>query len=158
MIDLVLYAANKAALATFAKTHPVGNPLMDDEGNTREGVSYCWWAGNGKLMTKKGTYDGQTQLTAPTFLSGVVAIMRIHSQRFFDNKLIPDEADPDKDEQHAKSKIVRYIKNNGTQGTMGGITYFELDGVRIFRPVDVEAFLASKDLPGHTWVGGNQYG
>jgi hypothetical protein len=40
---------------------------------------------------------------------------------------------------------------------MGSVSYYEVDGVRLFKPADVLALLAANDLPGHTWVDGNAY-
>jgi hypothetical protein len=40
---------------------------------------------------------------------------------------------------------------------MQGIPYYEIDGVRLLRPQDVEAFVQSRNIPGHIWVGGNSY-
>lgn len=162
MIDLILYAPDKATFANFARTNPPANPLQqqDAEGNwfNRPGFDYCWWAGSGKMMTAKGTYDQDgNEITPPTFLPGFVALVRIHGQFFEDNVLIPDDADPDKLEQWARNRVVQYIKNNGTPGTMGSIPYYEVDGVRMFRPADVKGFLNNKNLPGHEWLGGNSF-
>jgi len=163
-IDLILYApAGKSAFATFARNHPPANPLLDADGNTREGVSYCWWAGSGKFMTQAGTYDENgDEITPPTFAPGHVALLRIHSS-FFDATRLADqtydeEGNPEL-EQHQRSAVVKYIRDNGSFGTMAGgtIPYYELDGVRILRPQDVEAYLASNNIPGHIWVGGNRY-
>lgn len=167
MIDLILWASTKAAFATFARNNPPANPLQqqdgtDEQGNpiwvNRPGFQYVWWAGSGKLMTQAGTYDAdRNELTPPTYLNGFVALVRISGQFFDDNRLVPDGADPDKLEQWARSKIAKWVKDNGTPGTMGGIPYYEVSGVRMFRPNDVTAFLASRNLPGHEWLGGNSF-
>jgi hypothetical protein len=167
-IDLILWAPDKATLATFAKSNPPANPLMQDvddgEGGTitvtRDGVSYCWWAGSGKMLTQLGTYDSEgNELTPPQYLTGVVALLRIHSDFFNQTRLNPDPEDPDAAEQWARSTVAKYIKDNGTPGTVAGgtIPYYELGGIRIFRPTDVEQFLSNNNLPGHIWVGGNSY-
>ena len=161
MLDIILYApTGKAALVDFARNHPPANPLLDDEGNTREGVSYCWWAGEGKFKTVKETIvDGVVTVPA-TFLPGVVALLRIHSDFFASQKLADqayDENGQPQIEQWQRSAVVKYIKDNGTPGTMGGIPYVNLAGVRIFRPQDVATFLAARNLPGHEWLDGNAY-
>lgn len=159
MIDLILYApTGKATFATFARNHPPANPLLDADGNTREGVSYCWWAGSGKFMTNAGT-GGDPEApgyVAPTFAPGHVALLRIHSA-FFEATKLADQNEDGTLEQYQRSAVVKYIRDNGTPGTMAGINYYELDGVRIFRPQDVEAYLASNNIPGHRWVSGNRY-
>ena len=153
-------------MATLAETY--GLRISDGEGGFRNhpGIRWTWWADNGKLMTAKGTYDADgAELTPPTFAAGVVAILRITSQFFTEDvdgvktydALTPDEADPDKAEQWARSRVARFVKNNGTPGTAGGISYWELDGVRLYKPADVQAFLVSNDVPGHSWQGGNSF-
>lgn len=156
-IDLVLWAANFATLVAFARAHPSGAPLLIN-GHSRSHWDYCPWAGTGKFMTAKGTYDGNgDEVTPPTFLSGEVHILRIYSQFFANDTVSPQDPDYDADTQDGRSKIAKYIKDNGTSGTLGSWPYYELDGVRIFRPSDVDSFLALNDLPGHEWVGGNEY-
>jgi hypothetical protein len=136
---------------------------MDAEGNVREGVSYCWWADSGKLMTAAGVYDEDgNEITPPTFATGVVALMKLHTS-FWDADKIADQSYDENGtpqlEQWQRSAALQYIKNNGTLGSMAGgeINYYELGGIRLFRPADVEAFLAARGLPGHTWVNGNSY-
>ena len=160
-LDLFLYAANKAALVAFAKSNPPANPLLDEDNNPRQGVMYVWWKETGKFMTQAGTYDAEgEEITPPTYLPGVLLLLRIHAS-FFDNTKLADQTyDEDGNpqlEQHQRSAVVKYIKDNGTPGTMGSLPYYELDGVRIFRPADVEAYLAANNLSGHEWVGGNTY-
>jgi len=164
MLDIILYApTGKAALVDFAKAHPPANPLLDDEGNTREGVSYCWWAGSGQFMTATGTYDQDgNEITPPTFAPGVVALLRISGEFFQNTKLADQTYDEEGNpqlEQHQRSAVVQYIRNNGTPGTMtaDNIPYYEIDGVRLLRPQDVESFMSSRNIPGHIWVGGNSY-
>ena len=121
---------------------------------TRKGVEWCWWAGSGKLMRSPGTYDDEgNELTAPTYVAGLVAIIRLSGDFFSQDKL---DAQPDA-EQWARSKVVRYILRNGTVGQTGGIAFVEMDGVRLFRPGDVQAKIAEWGVPGHEWLGGNVY-
>lgn len=159
-LDIILWAPDKATLATWAATHPAANPLWVD-GGPREGVSYCWWAGSGQFKTQNGTYDQDgNELTPPVFATGVVALLRLHSS-FFENDIegTGDRYDQNGDalEQWQYSKAAKWIKDNGTPGTMGSVNYYEVDGVRLFKPADVEAFLSSNNIAGHTWVGGNSY-
>jgi hypothetical protein len=162
-IDLILYApAGKSAFATFARNNPPNNPLLDDEGNTRPGISYCWWSGSGKFMTDPGTGGDPEDpgYVEPTYAPGHVALLRIHSE-FFDNTKLADQTYDEEGnpqlEQHQRSAVAKYIKDNGTPGTMAGIPYYELDGVRILRPQDVEAYCQANGIPGHRWASGNRY-
>jgi hypothetical protein len=152
MIDLILWCNTKAGFTTFAKAHPVGNPIMDANGNTREGVRWCWWAETGQMMKSKGVYNGLIEVTPATYIPGFVGIMTIYRG---------DDNLADTGEQFVKSKVAKYIKDNGvfgrTSAANGNIPYYELSGVRIFRPQDVETWLAANGLPGHTWAEGNSY-
>ena len=157
MIDLIIYAADKATLRTFA----IARGLLTEV--TEEGVTtyvkakdfdYCWWAGSGQFMTAKGTYDEQGfELTPPTFAPGVVALLRIYTA---DDAMTPEGEEP---EQWQKSKIAKYIRDNGTPGSFlgGAVPYYEVDSVRLMRPADVQTWLAANNLPGHIWAGGNTY-
>lgn len=165
MIDFILWASTKAAFANFARTNPPANPLQqqDADGNwfDRRGFTWVWWAESGKMMTAKGTYDQDgNEITPPSFLPGFVALCRIHGDFFHQNRIEvgdPDYDENDVQEQWGRNRVARYIKTNGTPGTMGGIPYYEVDGVRMFRPADVTAFLAANNLPGHEWLGGNSF-
>lgn len=146
MIDLILWAATKADLLNWGKTNPPTAPLLKDvvdDGETRtlpvEGVRFVWWREDGKFLTPGGT------------LNGFVLLLRLHTGYFDADKLA------DNGEQWAKSRVAKHIKDNGVQGSIGGIGYSELNGVRIFRPADVEAYCVTNGLPNHTWVGGNLY-
>lgn len=144
MIDLVLYAATKAVIRDFA----IAQNLLDSNGNERVGVTYFWWLGDGKFLTQNPVYDGNGSIvTPPAFLPGVVMLLRI------------SEATDDlggTGEQWNRSKVAQYIRNNGTPGTQGGIPYYELNSVWLFRASDVFTFIANNNLPRHEWFGGNQ--
>lgn len=165
MIDLILHCpTGTAALLAWAKTHPPANPLISEvEGVNvnRTGFEYCLWAGSGRFMTEAGTYDGNgDEITPPTFLPGTVALCRIYSSFFEDQRMDVSQAvDPENPEQWEKTLVAKYIRDNGTLNTIGtpAIPYYEVDGVRLFRPDDVNAFLATNSLPGHIWLGGNSY-
>jgi len=161
MIDLVLYATNRAALVAWGETNPPGRPLIesidDGEGGTRKvaraGLEWAPWAGSGRFMTAAGEYDQDgNEITPPTFAPGYVIKMRIHSEFFDWDRLDTEPADPDDVKEWERSKVAQYVRNNGTPGTMGGIPYYEVDGVRLFRRNDVEAFLNSNNLPSHTFL------
>ncbi len=169
MIDLILRAPDKAAMIQWAKDHGlyeqyIETPaVLDENGDevtpavlkwrTKKGLEYSWWGGRGKFLTSLGTYDENGDvITPPTYASGVVLLLRIHSQFFRDDVLVPNAADPDKEEQWARSKVVRYIKNNGVAGNTGAINYWELDGVQAYRPADVQAYLTTNGLPGHRYL------
>ena len=162
-IDLVMWANTKADFAQFARTNPPANPLQqqDAEGNwvNRPGLTFCWWAESGKLMTAAGTYDQDgNELTPPTFLPGFVALVRVYGE-FFEQQAIK-EGDQDYDEAEAseqwgRNRIAKYVKENGTPGTMGTLPYYEIDSVRLFRAADVFEWLRNNNLPHHEWLGGN---
>lgn len=176
MIDLILWGSTKTDFMDFAKSNGLfvrkgdvtdtdpesltfGQVVVEGEWVKREGFDYIWWAGSGKLMTKKAVFDAaNVVVTEANFLPGYVAIVRIHGDFFANDGLTPAEDDPDKAEQWTRSKVARYIKNNGTPGTIAGsVPYYELDGVRIFKASSVQDWLATNSLPGHTWLGGNSY-
>lgn len=158
MIDLVLYAANKATLRDFAVARGLITTQVDEGVTTytnQRDFTYCWWAGSGNFMLTKGTYDVEgVELTPPTFAAGVVALLRVAT---FDDVL--DPGDTENPEQWHKSSIARYVRNNGTPGTFfgGAVPYYEIDGVRLMRPADVNTWLSANNLPGHEWSGGNAY-
>jgi len=163
-IDLILQAPNEATLTAFLKAHPPGNELMDADDNLAHAVNFCLWAGDGKFMTVKGTYDSEfVELTPPEFMTGIVGILRIQDSETAINGINvgdPDyvePADPENVEQYEKNRVVRHVKDNGASGTLSGIPYEQLASVKVMSPVDVEAFLVTNDLPGHIWVGGNLY-
>lgn len=145
VIDLILWANTKAELVAWAKANPPSAPLLDANNKPVKGVRYCWWAGDGKLMTSLGP--------PATYLNGFIGLLRLHTT-YFDADKIDAQG-----EQWARSNVVKHIKDNGTPGTVAGgaISYYELGGVRIFRPADVQAWLTANNLPGHEWVGGNSY-
>lgn len=144
MIDLALQAATQAALITRL----AALNLTDASGNALPGFDYCWWAGSGKLMTAKPVFDKDGNVTTPaTFLAGFVMLARITDPA--------DKLTNGNGEQWSRSKAAKAIKDNGTLGTIGGLPCYTLSGVRMVRPVDLFAWLATNNLPGHEWAGGN---
>lgn len=148
MIDLVLYAPDKPTFATFAEA----NNLFDADGNPKPGLDYCWWAGSGKLMTSAPVIDANgDETTPPQFLPGVALLLRI---------TLASDVIATGTEQWQRSKIARYIETNGTySATFLGqpIQNYTLSGVSLFRAVDVFDWLAAHSLPGHEWLGGNDF-
>tara|TARA_B110000503_G_C6893875_1_gene307901 strand:- start:273 stop:515 length:243 start_codon:yes stop_codon:yes gene_type:complete len=72
MIDLVIYAPNKAALRAFAVVRGLLE-TVDGELQKAKDFDYCWWAGSGNFMIAKGTYDGEgVQITSPSFAPSVI--------------------------------------------------------------------------------------
>ena len=167
-LDIILYApGGKADMIAWAKVNPPANPLLDedDEGNmvTRPGVSFCWWAGSGQFKTANGTYDGEgNEITPPTFAPGAVGLLRIHTI-LLENTHITDQTYDENGnpqlEQWERNQVAKWIKDNGTPGTMAGgtVPYYEVGTVRLLRPQDAEAFMAANNIAGHVWVGGNSY-
>jgi len=151
------------------------NTVVAQDPATLETVgTYDRKQGNFAVFTSTGTSPtvGATLdvYSGPLFLDGQVALLRIYDEFFDEDKLdaplvdsgeVDEEGNPIlvKAEQWARSKVARYIKNNGTPGTVAGgsIPYYEVDSVRIFRPQDVETWLTTNGLPTHSWIGGNRY-
>lgn len=135
MIDLILYAADKATLRDFGIAHG----LLTAGGDPVQFVDYSWWAGTGKFMTDSNPV---------TYLPGVVALLHIGTA---------EDGLEEGQNQWNRSQIAKYVQNNGTPGTMGGLDYYEIDGVRMFNDGDVDNWLAARGLPRHEWCGGNSY-
>lgn len=158
MLDLVLWALTKADMRAFAVKR--GLFVSDGQGGhvARDGFEWSWWAGSGKMLQAHPEYDEEGNLLkGPVHMPGVVALARIHASFFDGDKIEPASDDPEKGEQWARSKLVRFIRENGRIGQAGGIPYAEIDGVRVLRPADVQAKLAEWGAPGHEWLGGNAH-
>lgn len=151
MIDLILRAGTQQAILDFL----VARNLLDADGNPAEGFQYCWWAGSGKVMSKAAVPNPADPMGPPTtpatFLPGFVMLVRIHGQRAKSDKI----DNPADNEQHSRSRIAQWIKNNGTPGKTGTINWYDVGGVRLYRYQDVADWLAANGLPGHEWAGGN---
>ena len=168
MIDLILHAVDKNTLRTFAQTYNLLVEVDDGLGGTkwvpRSGLDWSWFAGDGKIRVANAVVnqvDGSL-ITPPQFLNGFALQLRISKDFFLEDRLIPDESDPDKEEQWARSKVVRYVKNNGTGpltfnllGT--DVPYYELDGVKITKPDKLDEALVAGGMPRHEIMGGNFY-
>lgn len=143
MIDLILYAPDKETMREWGKTNPPARPLryLNSESvwQTRDGLEWSWWGGNGQFMTAAGS--------SPTYAPGVVMRMRVHGE-FFDW----DRIDTSSTAEWARSKIAQYVKDNGTSGTMSDIPFFEISSVRLFLNEDVQTFISSRGLPGHVFL------
>ena len=145
MIDLILQGTQANFIALLK-----GRGLVDALGNPVRGFDYCLWAGNGKFMTAAPTYDAQgNQLSAPSYLSGLVIIARIYGALFESDKV------DGVGDQWLRSKIAKWIKDNGVSSTFGGIPCYTANSVRMMRATDVFAWCAANALPAHEWAGGN---
>lgn len=139
MIDLIIQGT-KTNIRTLLQ-HPMlaDNPYID----------FCWWAGTGKFPTSNFTLDANGNVaTEPTYAPNFVGLLRVRTPA-------DDIASPVDMEQWSRSRIAKYIKDNGTQGTTLGIPYYELNGVRMMKADSVMSWLAANNLSGHTWAGGN---
>lgn len=157
MIDLILYAPTKQDMLTWAETNPPNNPMryrdVESAWQIRPGLEWSWWGGDGKFKTSAGSSDPSSVYVEPTYASGVVMRLRIHGEFFDWGRLdVSSAEDPDDIKEWERSRTAQYIKDNGTPGTMGGIPYYEVDGVRIFRERDVQTFISSRGLPGHVFL------
>jgi hypothetical protein len=158
MIDLVIYAPTKGDLRTFAVARGLLETVVEAGVTTyvkAKDFDYCWWAGSGQFITSKGTYDTEgLQITPPTFAPGVVALLHIGTTG--------DAIDPgatENPEQWHRSQVAKWVKDNGTLGSFfaGAVPYYDVAGVRLMRPADMQAWLTSEGLPGHEWAGGNSF-
>lgn len=147
MIDLILQGT-KANIATLLKARG----LLDTDNNPLHGCELTWWAGDGKFMTAKPVYDGMTVTTPPTYLTGLVVLCRIHGALRDADRI----ANPVDQQQWSRSRIAKWIKDNGTLGTIGGLPCYTVNSVRLLRAADVFAWCAAHGMPGHEWFGGNQ--
>lgn len=156
MIDLILQAATQQTLyAVLAsrglvaqQTDQAGQPIVGAYSPV-PGFDFCWWAGSGKLMTKLPVLDAQGAVITPaTFLAGFVMIARLTNGG-------DAIANPVDTEQWSRSKLAKFIKDNGVLGNIGGIPCYTVSNIRLARATDVLAFLAANNLPGHEWAGGN---
>lgn len=144
MIDLILQGT-KTNIASLLRNRN----LTDASNNPQPGFEACWWSGGGKFMTVKPVMAGQTVVTPAVYMAGFVLLGRIHSG------LAVSDAIPGTGEQWQRSRVAEWIKNNGTPGIIGGITYYEVALVRLFRADDVFAWCATNGIPAHEWAGGN---
>ena len=170
MIDIITQSATLEVLQAFCVKHNLGK-MLDGEFTPRKGLSIGPWNADGVFPTKNATYDeNDNQLTARTVAAGFVAILRfrddfripvtktIDGEQVTVNQSDKLEVDPEADntEQHMRSRIARFIKNNGVKGKTGTINHWKLDGVKLYRYPDVMAFLDAKGLPKFVRGGGNK--
>jgi hypothetical protein len=152
MIDLILQATDRQTLVAFGRANNLLRQV-DDEWELRPGVSFSWWAGSGKMMRSPGEYDEEgNQTIAPTFVPGLIALVRIGGEAGAEDALNDTPEDESDVKEWERSKIARYIRRNGVQGEVAGLTYFEIDDVRIFRRKDISAKLAEWGVPDHVYL------
>lgn len=169
MIDLFLWSANAQTLVAFARANGLqvrvgdvidndpdsptfGQVIVQGEWQTRDGLEWAWWAGSRQFMVSPPVLDVLGVVTTPATYNGVAAHMRIHAGFFAQDRLIPDEVDPDRAEAWARSKVARFIKNNGTPGQRAGVQYYELDGVQLSRVSDIQEWCEGRGVPGHSYL------
>jgi len=152
MIDLALQSASQATIYSLLAARNLAVQVTDEQGMTfyapTSGIDWCWWADSGKLMTASPVLDKDGNVTTPpTFLSGFVMLLRITDIR--------DKLTNGNGEQWSRSKVAKYIKDNGVLGTIGGISCYTISNVRMVKASDLFQWLANNNLPGHEWAGGN---
>jgi len=104
--------------------------------------------------------DLQVALPDPQFLNQFVILAHIHGSFFNDDRISDGITGEENEvvEQWQKSALIRTIRNAATPITVAGdIQGYDWAGVKLFRAADVQAFLASRGVPGHEWLGGNSY-
>ena len=162
-ITIVAHSDTKANLLAFAQRRGLVS-VVDGEIVNATGFDYTLWGGAGRFMTKAGTYNAEgDELTAPTFYPGVVAILRINEKFRYPavdedaplgDTITPDEDDPDREEQHTRSRAAQWVRG-GTPGSIGPIQTYTRDDVTFLRYADVVAWCQAKGLPFHQWLEGN---
>jgi hypothetical protein len=169
MIDLILQGT-KANIAALLKARGLLDFDADKNPVPVPGCELAWWGGDGKFMTAAPVLDKDGNVTTPaTFLAGYVVNCRIHSNKYADDMIGEAKAAPlggepavvkdatvVKGEQWARSRVAKWVKDNGTLGSIGGIPCYTVNNVKLFRAADVQGWLDSKGLPGSEWFGGNQ--
>ncbi len=163
-IDIVTQSSSLEVLQDFCVKHRLGK-MVDGEFTLRKGLTVAPWNADGRFKTKNATYDGETQLTAATYAAGFVAILRfrddfrIRVTKTIDGEQVTvNQSDnlEGSEEQHTRSRIFRYVKNNGVKGKTGTINHWKLDGVKLYRYPDVMAFLDDRGLAKFVRGGGNR--
>ena len=104
--------------------------------------------------------DLQIALPDPQFLNQFVILAHIHGSFFNDDRISDGITGEENEvvEQWQKSALIRTIRNAATPITVAGdIQGYDWGGVKLFRAADVQAFLASRGVPGHEWLGGNSF-
>jgi hypothetical protein len=155
MIDFTLHAPTKPAMDSFY----AARGLVKPDGEPAEGFVSCLWAGTGKMMTTEPIIepvDPFKELQPATYLNGIVALARFYDERAEDDLIVPGSTDPDRDRQWARSKLALWFKTNGNAGSTLGIDWYGVSGTRLYDPVTLNVFLATRKLPGHQWAGGNE--
>jgi hypothetical protein len=90
---------------------------------------------------------------------GIWGRIRLSFQLFTDDVLVPSDTDPDKYEQWAQSVVAKEIKDAGQSGDIanGDLTYWQKDGVRLFRAQDFEVFARNRNITMHEWTSANAW-
>ncbi len=149
-MDVILRSATTQAVIT---DWLASRGMIDAAGVPVRGFSYCWWAGSGKFVTALPVTSGTTIVTPPTFLPGFVMLAQLSSDVRENDQI----TNPSDGEQWSRSKLVAYVKSNGSPGSIDGISFYTISGVQLFRPADVMTWLATHGIPGHEWSGGNTF-
>ena len=147
MIDLLLQGS-KANIATLLR----GRGLTDATDTPVSGFEACWWAGDGRFMLTKPVFGNgplNPPTTAATYMAGFVMLARIHST------LELADAIAGTGELWTRSKVAKWIKDNGVLSSVGGLPCYTVASVRLLRAQDVIAWCAANGMAPHEWAGGN---
>ena len=144
MIDLVLHGTRPAIQALLQ-----ARGLVNATGGALPGFDYCWWAGSGNFAITKPVYDSSNPfnvITPATYLPNSVVLTRVDD---------PADAITEGTEQWQRSVLAKWLKDNGTLGTVGGFPCYTTAGVDMLRASDVFAWVKTQGLASHEWSGGN---
>jgi hypothetical protein len=84
-------------------------------------------------------------------LPGYCALLRLHFTVEEEDRVDDDEVDVEEG-PWKRSKVARYIKRNGTPGTISGLNYYTVDGVRLFKYQDVVEWCNTRGVPSHGFL------
>jgi len=164
-LDLFFRAEDPITMRTVLKSATfqnfIGNLTDPDDTNNllklRDLVEYKYFRPNYVVITP-GVYDENgNEITPPVYDSWCWLHLRLIGQNVNDDLINPGDPDPD---HWNKSRIVDWMKNNGTLKTIRGCTVFEYivaatgnKAIQVWRGKDMD----DNGVLFHQFLGGNVY-
>lgn len=155
-MDLILRADTRQQMMDALVANGFLKVDEDQNYTTVYGFDYIPWMGSGVLMKQQPQYDVEGNIIqSGVQVPGYFVLARISDP---DDQIIPDENDPNKEEQFARSRFVRDFKANATESITGdNIRVLSLNGLEIWNPFDLFQRLSEWGVPGHQFGNGNQF-